>query len=259
MMAGGVSLLCLAVETGREFIKVVVRSAMVPKAAKISVPLWRQATGSPKAKLQLEAYDDVGNLLIKSPVAEVEFLPSVNGVNHVSDTSNPSIVADIAANTAARHTHANTETLDKLGETNGSLTYDGKPVGGDSRAVIEETFTEEFGDFAFTLTESDTYPVKNAVLTVASTSMTENTEIKSVKILFSGKTDYIDVKDIPLKHNAYYEPCIVSAFHPIVDDGSESFVEGFKVATLYFPFNCQAYSDISNGSYSAVAVQYYGG
>ena len=66
MLSDGVSLFCLAVETGREFIKVEVRSAMVPKADKINIPLWRQATGSQKAKLQLEAYDGGGNLIIKS-------------------------------------------------------------------------------------------------------------------------------------------------------------------------------------------------
>ena len=154
---------------------------------------------------------------------------------------------------------ANYVVLNKLGDSNGNLTYDGKVVGGDARAVIEETFTEEYGDFAFVLTASDTYPVKNAVLTVASASITENTEIKSVKILFSGKTDYIDVKDIPMKHNTYYEPCIVSAFHPVADDGSESLVVGFKVASLYFPVDCKAYTDIRNGNYSAVKVEYYGG
>lgn len=130
MLSDGVSLFCLAVETGREFIKVVVRSAMVPKADKINIPLWRQATGSQKAKLQIEAYDDGGNLVIKSPVAEVEFLPSVNGVQNVSETNNTNIIADIAANTSARHTHANIETLNKLGDSNGSLTYNGKAVGG---------------------------------------------------------------------------------------------------------------------------------
>lgn len=154
---------------------------------------------------------------------------------------------------------ANYVVLNKLGDSNGRLTYDGKPVGGDSRTVIEETFTEEYGDFAFVLTASDTYPVKNAVLTVASASITENTEIKSVKILFSGKTDYVDVKDIPIKYNGYFEPCIVSAFHPVADDGSESLIVGFKVASLYFPVDCKAYTDIRNGSYSAVKVEYYGG
>lgn len=177
----------------------------------------------------------------------------------IIDSISENELNNITENTAARHSHANTDTLGKLGESGGKLTYDGKAVGGDSRTVIEETFTEEYGDFAFVLTASNTYPVKNAVLTVASDSITENTEIKSVKILFSGKTDYVDVKDIPIKYNGYFEPCIVSAFHPVADDGSESLVVGFKVASLYFPVDCKAYTDIRNGSYSAVKVEYYGG
>ena len=148
---------------------------------------------------------------------------------------------------------ANQDVLNKLGETNGSLTYDGKPVGGESRTVIEETFTEEYGNFAFVMVN------KVAVLTVASSSINENTEIKTVKILFSQENEYVDAKEIPLKYNENGEPCIVSAYHPADDNGSESLVVGHKVASLYFPLNCRALTKIEGGSYSAVAVQYYGG
>lgn len=171
----------------------------------------------------------------------------------IIDSISENELNNITKNTAARHTHANTETLNKLSESGGKLTYDGKAVGGDSRPVIEETFTEEFGDFAFVKTE------KVAVLTVASSSINKKTEIKTVKILFLQENEYIDVKDIPLIYNEYGEPCIVSAYHPADDDGSESLVVGHKVASLYFPLNCRALTKIEGGSYSAVAVQYYGG
>ena len=166
---------------------------------------------------------------------------------------------NIDANTVARHSHENASVLGKIGESGGGMTYDGKPIGGGERAVIEETFTEEYGDFAFVLTESTNYPAKNVILTVASSSINENTEIKTVKILFAGKTEFIDVRDIALNHNAFYEPCIASMLHPVADDGSESFVEGFKVAVMYFPYDCKAYSNIRSGGYSAVKVEYYGG
>lgn len=42
-----------------------------------------------------------------------------------------SLAAEIALNTAARHTHENKGTLDKLSDSNGILTYDGKALGGD--------------------------------------------------------------------------------------------------------------------------------
>ena len=190
MLSDGVSLFCLAVETGREFIKVVVRSAMVPKASKINIPLWQQATGSQKAKLQLEAYDDGGNLIIKSPVAEVEFLPSVNGVQNVSDTNNASIVADIAANTAARHTHENAETLNKLGDSNGSLTYDGKAVGGRQTATVTLDIIEATPDSP---TPSSTFIYLNNTNKVP-----DNAEIVSVE-LNAGTADspvWIDLRDM---------------------------------------------------------------
>lgn len=171
----------------------------------------------------------------------------------IIDSISENELNNITENTAARHSHANTDTLGKLGDSNGRLTYDGKPVGGESRTVIEETFTEEYGDFAFVMTS------KVAVLTVASSSINENTEIKTVKILFSQENEYVDAKEIALKYNVNGEPCIVSAYHPADDDGSESLVVGHKVASLYFPLNCRALTSIEGGSYSAVAVQYYGG
>lgn len=196
MLSDGVSLLCLAVETGREFIKVVVRSAMVPKAGKINIPLWQQATGSPKAKLQLEAYDDGGNLIIKSPVAEVEFLPSVNGVQNVSDTNNTSIVADIAANTSARHTHENAETLNKLGDSNGSLTYDGKAVGGRQTATVTLDISEATLDSPMS---SSTIIFLNAVNKVPA-----NAEIAIIE-LNAGTAEspvWIDLRDMSALYEA---------------------------------------------------------
>ncbi len=51
----------------------------------------------------------------------------------------PEQEAEIQANTAARHTHANKDTLDKLGESGEILTYDGKKVVDSSvLAVVKE-------------------------------------------------------------------------------------------------------------------------
>ena len=148
---------------------------------------------------------------------------------------------------------ANYVVLNKLGDSNGNLTYDGKPVGGESRTVIEETFTEPLNDFVIV------YSNRIAVLTVASASINEASEIKSVKILFSDSLDYIDVNDLPLKYNESGEPCVVSALHPVPDDGMVSNVVGFKVASLYFPVSCKAATKISADGYSAVKIEYYGG
>ena len=50
------------------------------------------------------------------------------------------ITAEIKANTAARHTHTNIETLDKLGEANGNLTYKGREVGSGGSGGKEEIY-----------------------------------------------------------------------------------------------------------------------
>ena len=148
---------------------------------------------------------------------------------------------------------ANYVVLNKLGDSGGNLTYNGKPVGGDARTVIEETFTEPLIDFAIVNSN------RIAGLTVASASINEASEIKSVKILFSDSSDYIDVNDLSLKYNESGEPCVVSALHPAPDDGTVSNVVGFKVASLYFPISCKAETKISADGYSAVKIQYYGG
>lgn len=54
--------------------------------------------------------------------------------NNYTDTDKAKLdsinVADITANTAARHTHSNKSVLDKFGESSGTPTYDGEPIGG---------------------------------------------------------------------------------------------------------------------------------
>ena len=225
----------------------------------LSVPITAEISSNLTVSFQVEAFSSDDSLIMKTSLIEgLTFNKSVcrnhSDLSRLIDPADlANITAEIKANTLARHTHANTETLNKLSESGGKLTYDGKAVGGDSRPVIEETFTEEFGDFAFVKTG------KVAVLTVASSSINKKTEIKTVKILFLQENEYIDVKDIPLIYNEYGEPCIVSAYHPADDDGSESLVVGHKVASLYFPLNCRALTSIEGGSYSAVKVEYYGG
>lgn len=72
-------------------------------------------------------YDDLISLKNKAHTHE-------NGT--ILDSINSGTFDNIAANTAARHTHENAETLNKLGDSNGSLTYDGKAVGGRQTATV---------------------------------------------------------------------------------------------------------------------------
>ena len=65
----------------------------------------------------------------------VGYAPMITGSAKVSihdgtERFSHSLAAEIALNTAARHTHDNKGTLDKLSDSNGILTYDGKALGG---------------------------------------------------------------------------------------------------------------------------------
>ncbi len=65
----------------------------------------------------------------------VGYAPMITGSAKVSipdgtERLSHSLAAEIALNTAARHSHDNKGTLDKLSDSNGILTYDGKALGG---------------------------------------------------------------------------------------------------------------------------------
>lgn len=66
----------------------------------------------------------------------VGYAPVITGTAKVSipdgtERLSHSLAAEIALNTAARHSHANKSVLDKFAETDGKPTYDGKALGGD--------------------------------------------------------------------------------------------------------------------------------
>ena len=65
----------------------------------------------------------------------VGYAPMITGTAKVSipdgtERLSHSLAAEIALNTAARHTHENKAVLDKFAETNGKPTYDGQALGG---------------------------------------------------------------------------------------------------------------------------------
>ncbi len=65
----------------------------------------------------------------------VGYAPMITGSAKVSipdgtERLSHSLAAEIALNTAARHSHSNKSVLDKFAETNGKPTYDGKALGG---------------------------------------------------------------------------------------------------------------------------------
>ena len=70
----------------------------------------------------------------------VGYAPMITGSAKVSipdgtERLSHSLAAEIALNTAARHTHANKSVLDKFAESDGKPTYDGKALGGGGGSV----------------------------------------------------------------------------------------------------------------------------
>lgn len=259
----------------------VIHSEPFSKTETLSVKLWRQLTEEPVMGIQLEAYDENENFIGKSElISSLRLSPSACGNDTVADTDNPDILSaiaantsarhshsnksvldritranmeDVAANTAARHTHENADVLGKFGENNGVPTYNGKPVGGGGeRATADVSFTQEWSDF---LISTDTTS-KKVSITVNSDSLTTETEIKSISVLFEGQQDYIDLRDLTLHINEDCEPCTVAYHHPSIDEGESGFA-GLRVAALYFPMGGNAYQLFNNYAYSAVKIVYY--
>lgn len=78
--------------------------------------------------MNIEGYEGAARIY-KSVMVELYFDEAVDTDNPV-DADGHSIGAEVAENTAARHTHSNKDILDRFGETDGSPTYNGEPIGG---------------------------------------------------------------------------------------------------------------------------------
>lgn len=108
----------------------------------ICVLIWQQLTRNPVLNVQLEAYDDGGELVAKSPMVYLALLPAARGAETETDYGSDGIAAEIAENTRLRHSHDNKTVLDKLGTNGDSLTYDGQSVNG-KVYIGEEEPTDE--------------------------------------------------------------------------------------------------------------------
>ncbi len=76
----------------------------------------------------------------------VGYAPMITGSAKVSipdgtERLSHSLAAEIALNTAARHTHANKSVLDKFAETDGKPTYDGEALGGGASTAEDISYT----------------------------------------------------------------------------------------------------------------------
>lgn len=201
------------------------RSDVHEKAELVSYKLPREVTCANKVDIQLEGYDLSEELIIKSEVIEGLYLkPSVCGEDTNEEVSK-SLVGEIAANTFARHTHENSEVLNKFGEdTDGNLIYKGREIGSSRPTAQLEVFMDEETDFNIWF---DTYGKFGRVFMIDFASrIPVGTEISSIEIAFPDENngEYINIKDlytletspyIILSDKVFYNPdfeCLTYAY-----------------------------------------------
>ena len=127
----------------------IIRTDFHPKAKEITVPVCAQLTQGHTLSVQLEGYDNKGSLVIKSPVSLLRLLPSAGGDETDYDSENGGLVSQINLNILARHNHENTPVLNKMGESDGMLTYNGEPVKGNSPDYKTAEFFSSDNDISF--------------------------------------------------------------------------------------------------------------
>lgn len=93
-----------------------------------------------------------------------------------------SLAAEIALNTAARHSHENKSVLDKFAESDGKPTYDGKALGGGASSAEDVSYANE--------SLEDVSDVKQALDTIAETQQQHEDDI----LTFGDAVDALDKK-----------------------------------------------------------------
>ena len=105
----------------------------------LQTELLTPADGYVTVKITSDIIPEPGNMaaqLVAFRAGEiVGYAPMITGTAKVSipdgtERLSHSLAAEIALNTAARHSHDNKSVLDKFAETDGKPTYDGKALGG---------------------------------------------------------------------------------------------------------------------------------
>lgn len=161
-----------------------------PKAEQFTVAVTERLSVGYSMAIQLEGRDDSNNLIVKTPL--------VHGLTFEASAvrCGCGIAGGFPQNTALpSHYHRNLAILDKLGEAENALTFNGKPIigaqsvktleitynSGDFDAMIDCCDTNSFSIFVY----NDTVP-KNATLFSVEMKVIEN----------NVESDWIDLRDM---------------------------------------------------------------
>mgnify|MGYP000796901525 CR=1 FL=1 len=123
------------------------------------------ADGHVTVKITSDIVPEPGNMaaqLVALRAGEiVGYAPMITGTAKVSipdgtERLSHSLAAEIALNTAARHSHENKLVLDKFAESDGKPTYDGEALGGGASDFIIKMTVASGDDGNYTVTSCDT-------------------------------------------------------------------------------------------------------
>ncbi|MBR3819069.1 MAG: hypothetical protein IKJ41_07955 [Clostridia bacterium] len=199
-----------------------VHSESIAKADVISLPLFSQITSSETVAVQLEGYDENGDVIVKSPkIKKLKFNPSVCGVEIPLSDSPNSMAAEVTANTAFRNNFKEDE--------KGNLTYKGQPITERKTFLIEGT-TDEYFLPLYTISNAVTLYINKSTCETEDNEIInlENKEIKTIYFNINGTL--VDIKNL----SAYDGKSYIVNIEKLVFDTNSGLLHAL---TLYCPFD----------------------
>lgn len=159
------------------------------KGEEIAVAVTERLSVGHAMAVQLEGHDDGGNVIVKTPL--------VYGLTFDASAvrCGCNIAGGYTQNTALpSHYHANKAVLDKLGEADGSLTYNGKAIGAQSIKTVELYYNNGEVDAIV-----DCYMANTFLILDYNSVIPENSEILSVEIKIfenSAESEWVDLRNM---------------------------------------------------------------
>ena len=212
----------------------------------LQTELLTPADGYVTVKITSDVVPEPGNMaaqLVAFADGEiVGYAPMITGSAKVSipdgtERLSHSLAAEIALNTAARHSHANKAVLDKFAESDGKPTYDGKALGGGASDFIIKMTVESHDDGNY-------YTVTSCDATIEQIDAAVAAE-KRVVLIATDTTS-----------GAFLELPIVQAYQGATYIFIAFTYSGYMMATVYKSGENEIWEFV-NGGIRAESVSYY--
>lgn len=191
-----------------------------PKSEQFTVAVTEQLSVGYSMAVQLEGRDDGNNLIVKTPL--------VHGLTFEASAVRCGCrIADGSPQNSAipSHYHRNLAVLNKLGEKEDSLTFNGKAIGAQSIKTVELRYTD--GGFDAMIDSCDT----NSFSFFAYNNIPENAVVLSIefKALENRvESDWIDLRDMYLHDMT--SPYLLLGYRALAIEG----FTGLCISTVHF-------------------------